>query len=82
MNCGEGLCAGLVFGIGVALHNRVVFSKTLRSEQMGIIQFLVLTLFVLTYVTIIGGLLARVIVRVNEIKKQSDPKPEEVLIGG
>jgi hypothetical protein len=49
---------------------------------MGIIQFLVLMLFVLTYVTIIGGLLARLIARGSEMRKQSNPKPEEVLIGG
>jgi hypothetical protein len=49
---------------------------------MGIIQFLVLTLFVLIYMTIIGGILARAIARNAEIKKQSDPKPEEVFIGG
>lgn len=47
---------------------------------MGIIQFLVLTLFVLIYVTIIGGILARMIKRNAEIKKQSHPKPEEALI--
>ena len=49
---------------------------------MGIIQFLVLTIFVLIYVTIIGGIMARMIARNAEIKKQNDPKPEEVLIGG
>ena len=49
---------------------------------MGIIQFLVLTVFVLIYVTIIGGILARIIKRNAEIKKQSHPKPEEVFIGG
>ena len=49
---------------------------------MGIIQFLVLMLFVLTYVTIIGGLLVRMISRNAEIRKQSHPKPEEMLIGG
>jgi CDP-diglyceride synthetase len=49
---------------------------------MGIIQFLVLTLFVLVYVAIIGGLLARVIARSNEMKKQSHSKPEEMFIGG
>jgi uncharacterized membrane protein YagU involved in acid resistance len=49
---------------------------------MGIIQFLVLTVFVLIYVTIVGGLVARFIARGNEIKRQSSPKPEEVLIGG
>jgi len=49
---------------------------------MGIIQFFVLMLFVLTYVVIFGGLLVRMIVRNAEIKKQNDPKPEEVLIGG
>ncbi len=47
---------------------------------MGIIQFFVLMLFVLTYVVIFGGLLARVIARIAEVKKQSHPKPEEVLI--
>ncbi len=47
---------------------------------MGIIQFFVLTLFVLIYVMIIGGLLARLIKRNAELKKQSPPKPEEVLI--
>ena len=69
-----------VFGIRVALHNRVIFGNTRRSEQMGIIQFLVLTLFVLIYATIVGGILVRLIARNAEIKKQSDPKPEEVLI--
>ena len=50
---------------------------------MGIIQFLVLAVFVLVYVVIVGGLLARMISRnANEIKKQSHPKPEEALIGG
>ena len=66
-----------IFGILIALHNRVVFSNTRRSEQMGIIQFFVLMLFVLTYVVIFGGLLARMIARNVEIKKQSHPKPEE-----
>ena len=47
---------------------------------MGIIQFFVLMLFVLTYLVIFGGLLARIIARNVEIKKQSHPKPEEVLI--
>lgn len=47
---------------------------------MGIIQFLVLTVFVLIYVIIMGGLLARMIKRNAEIKKQNHPKPEEALI--
>lgn len=49
---------------------------------MGIIQFLLLMLFVLIYVTIIGGILARIIARNVELKKQSLPKSEEALIGG
>ena len=49
---------------------------------MGIIQFLVLTLFVLIYAAIIGGILVRMIKRNAEVKRQSHPKPEEVLIGG
>ena len=49
---------------------------------MGIIQFLLLTVFVLVYVMIVGGLLARMIARNAEIRKQSNPKPEEVMIGG
>lgn len=49
---------------------------------MGIIQFLLLMIFVLMYVSIIGGLLARIIARNVELKKHSHPKPEEALIGG
>jgi hypothetical protein len=49
---------------------------------MGIIQFFVLAVFVLVYVVIIGGLLVRIIKRNAEVRKQSQPKPEEMLIGG
>jgi hypothetical protein len=82
MNRDEEFFTAFDFGIGIALHNRVVFSNTQRSEHMGIIQFLVLTVFVLMYVTIMGGILARMIKRNAEIKRQNHPKPEEVLIGG
>ena len=82
MNRGEELFTAFLFGIVIALHNRVVFSNTRRNEQMGIIQFLFLTVFVLMYVVIVGGLLARMIARNAGVRKQSNPKPEEVLIGG
>ncbi|MGA9768806.1 MAG: hypothetical protein WBV94_07195 [Blastocatellia bacterium] len=49
---------------------------------MGIIQFFVLAIFVLVYVVIVGGLLARMIARNAEVRRQSHPKPEEMLIGG
>lgn len=49
---------------------------------MGIIQFLLLMVFVLMYVTIVGGILARLIARNIDVRKQSHPKPEEMLIGG
>ena len=50
---------------------------------MGIIQFIVLTLIVTVYAIIIGGLVARMVKRgAQEIKEQSAPEPEEILIRG
>ena len=50
---------------------------------MGIIQFLVLTLIVMVYVIIIGGLVARMVKRsAQQMKEQSAPEPEEILIRG
>jgi uncharacterized membrane protein YagU involved in acid resistance len=50
---------------------------------MGIIQFLVLTLIIMVYVTIIGGLVARVVKRgAQEMRKRSAPETEEILIRG
>ena len=48
---------------------------------MGIIQFLLLSLIILVYVVIGGGLIARMITRTaGEMKEHNVPKHEEALV--
>jgi hypothetical protein len=52
-------------------------------EQMGIIQFFSLAVIILVYLAIVGGLIARVVVRsANEIKNQAAPEPEQAMLRG
>lgn len=47
---------------------------------MGIMQFFFLSLIVLVYLLIVGGLVGRMVARsANEMKKHSAPKHEEIM---
>lgn len=68
-------------GILLALLTERDSNKVRRSEQMGIIQFLLLSFIILVYLAIVGGLIARAAIRnANQLKGHNAHAQEEILI--